>query len=275
MLSGVHCESLRSIWPCLSACCICFLKYWACYNKEFCITLFSWAFACACVWVSSYRGPNSSLSTPRTFCYQSCCCSPLVGNSVYFILIIFSSGLFLCCGIFPCFRFPSLRFTKKANKNEAENGNGSAGLEFVKHFMYLMNPQERLRGRLMEFPTGRETRVECVLETLMFLLSNVLSLFWALRLWVSHEFTATGFQYIKKKIHVWDCFLSHHPLAVEILGWICNNVDILLFYRPFSSSELLSFGIGLGLVPIQARCLLRSLTPTASEWTLHASLVSA
>ena len=102
MLSGVHCESLKSIWPCLSACCICFLKYWACYNKEFCITLFSWAFACACVWVSSYRGPNSSLSTSRTFCYQSCCCSPLVGNSVYFILIIFFSlpGCFFVVGSF-------------------------------------------------------------------------------------------------------------------------------------------------------------------------------
>ena len=102
MLSGVHCESLKSIWPCLSACCICFLKYWACYNKEFCITLFSWAFACACVWVSSYRGPNSSLSTPRTFCYQSCCCSPPVGNSVYFILIIFFSlpGCFFVVGSF-------------------------------------------------------------------------------------------------------------------------------------------------------------------------------
>ena len=44
------------------------------------------------------------------------------------ILFFFFSGLVLCCGISPCFRFPSLRFTKKANKNansEAENGNGS------------------------------------------------------------------------------------------------------------------------------------------------------
>ena len=27
----------------------------------------------------------------------------------------------------------------------------------------------------------------------------------------------------------WDCFLSHHPLAVEIVGWICHIVDILLY----------------------------------------------
>ena len=61
-----------------------------------------------------------------------------------------------------------------------------------------------------------------------------------LRLRVCAELIACG---LHKKIHKpGNCFLSHHPLTEEILGWICHNVDVLLFYRPFSSSELLPYG---------------------------------
>ena len=35
-----------------------------------------------------------------------------------------------------------------------------------------------------------------------------------------------------------NCFLSPRW---QILGWVCHNVDIFLFYRPFSGSELLSY----------------------------------
>ena len=36
-----------------------------------------------------------------------------------------------------------------------------------------------------------------------------------------------------------NCFLSPRW---QILGWVCHNVDIFLFYRPFPGSELLSYG---------------------------------
>ena len=90
-----------------------------------------------------------------------------------------------------------------------------------------------------------------------------------------------------------NCFASHRPLAERIIGWICHKLDILLFYRLFSGSELLSYGNrawfryrfslsnndkesfsstrDLTRRPNQAKCLLRGLTPTANKWTLHAS----
>ena len=46
-----------------------------------------------------------------------------------------------------------------------------------------------------------------------------------------------------RKIHVLgNCFLSQRPLAERILDWIYDKLDILLFYRPFSGSELLPYG---------------------------------
>ena len=72
------------------------------------------------------------------------------------------------------------------------------------------------------------------------LLSDVLPLIETLRLRVPAELIACG---LHKKIHKpGNCFLSHHPFTEEILGWICHNVDILPFYRPFSGSELLPYG---------------------------------
>ena len=90
-----------------------------------------------------------------------------------------------------------------------------------------------------------------------------------------------------------NCFLSHCPLSERIFGWIYHALDILLFYRPFSGSELLPYGNrawvryrfspsnndresfssirDLAGCPNQAKCLLRGLTPTASKKTLHAS----
>ena len=83
------------------------------------------------------------------------------------------------------------------------------------------------------------------------------------------------------------------PLAERILGWIYHKLDILLFCRPFSGSELLPYGnrawskylfspshndresfssmCDLTGCPNQAKCLLCTLTPTARKWTLHAS----
>ena len=87
--------------------------------------------------------------------------------------------------------------------------------------------------------------------------------------------------------------MSSLLVAEVILGWICHNVDMFLFYRPFSCSEVLCYGnrtwfgylfrplTTIGKVsrrcmtshaaPKQAKCLLRSLTPTASQWSPHAS----
>ena len=44
--------------------------------------------------------------------------------------------------------------------------------------------------------------------------------------------------YIKKNPHAWELFLSPRW---QILGWVCHNVDIFLFYRPFSGSELFGY----------------------------------
>ena len=85
-----------------------------------------------------------------------------------------------------------------------------------------------------------------------------------------------------------NCFLSHRPLAERIFSWICHKLDILLFYRPFSGSELLPYANrawfrylfspskkgkvsmrDLTGCPNLAKCLLCGLTPTASKWALH------
>ena len=106
---------------------------------------------------------------------------------------------------------------------------------------------------------------------------------WALRLRFPGEFIAGGLHNEQS-----TCLL-----AERILGWIYHKLDILLFYRPFSGSELLPYGkrawfkylflpsnndresfssmCDLTGCPNQAKCLLRSLTPTTRKWTLHAS----
>ena len=55
---------------------------------------------------------------------------------------------------------------------------------------------------------------------------------WALRLRFPDEFFAGG-------LHLEQ---STCPLAERILGWIYHKLDILLFCRPFSGSELLPYG---------------------------------
>ena len=90
-----------------------------------------------------------------------------------------------------------------------------------------------------------------------------------------------------------NCFASHRPLAERIIGWICHKLDILLFYRLFSGSELLSYGNrawfrylfslsnndkesfsstrDLTRRPNQAKCLLHGLTrqqPASEHFTL-------
>ena len=100
---------------------------------------------------------------------------------------------------------------------------------------------------------------------------------WALRLRFPDEFIAG-------RLHKEQSTLS---LAERILGWIYHKLDILLFYRLFSGSELLSYGNrawfryrfslfnndkesfsstrDLTRRPNQAKCLLHGLTPTASK----------
>ena len=47
------------------------------------------------------------------------------------------------------------------------------------------------------------------------------------------EFIAGG---LHTNPNAWESILRHHPLAQEILGWICHRVDILHFSQPFSGS---------------------------------------
>ena len=81
-----------------------------------------------------------------------------------------------------------------------------------------------------------ETRVECALKTCFF--DGCFATDWGVKVkgsWWVHCWWPTW-----RKIHVpGNCFLSPRW---QILGWVCHNVDIFLFYRPFSGSELLSYG---------------------------------
>ena len=91
----------------------------------------------------------------------------------------------------------------------------------------------------MELPTGRETSVECALETC--LLPDVFTTCFGVKLKVSDEFIAGGL-HKEQSTCLGNRFLSRRPLAERILGWICHKLDILRFCRLFSGSELLPNG---------------------------------
>ena len=100
----------------------------------------------------------------------------------------------------------------------------------------------------MQLPTGRETRVECALETCL-LPDAFTTCLGVKRLKVSDEFIAGGL-HKEQSTCLGNRFLSRRPLAERILGWICHKLDILRFYRLFSGSELLPYGAEQGLVQI-------------------------
>lgn len=96
---------------------------------------------------------------------------------------------------------------------------------------------------------------------------------WDVKVKVPADLIACG---LHKKIHKpGNCFLSHHSFAQEILGWICHNVDILLFYQPFSGSELLPYGtrawFGYPFHPLRTigKVSLRCLTSLAAQIRLN------
>ena len=67
----------------------------------------------------------------------------------------------------------------------------------------------------MELPTGRETSVECALET-CFVAGRFCHLFGRLRLKVSDEFIAGGL-HKEHSTFLGNCFLSRRPLATSIV----------------------------------------------------------
>ena len=165
----------------------------------------------------------------RTFCHQSYEVAPSWSGTPS--ILFFSSVFSPCCWISFYFRFLSLRKKERKKGNSgAGNKNGDGSGSGVSHVIPVLAPKYPTRGlaRWSSRPGGKRA------------LNGIGSMFCCRTfchcLGVKVRFPD---EFIAGRLHKEQ---STFPLEERILGWIYHKLDILLFCRPFSGSELLPYG---------------------------------